>query len=107
MLAPKSKKESEKEEESGADGLKTTLQTVIKSSPFDRGIKLEAEYNKNQGRILKLLDTIRAHDTDKKRLDLDERKHVVAKQRLTGEYTIDPETGELVDTEDAEDIEIN
>jgi uncharacterized protein (UPF0335 family) len=90
-------------EDKGA--LKTTMQTVIKSSPFERAMKLEAEYNKLHGRILKLIDTMRAHGIDVKRLDLDERKHTLTKQRLMGEYDIDPDTGEIQDTENTEDAE--
>lgn len=87
--------------------LKTTMKTVIKSSPFERAMKLEAEYNKTHGRILKLIDSIRAREVDTKRLDLEERKHALAKQRLTGEYDIDPETGEINDTESVEDVDID
>ena len=99
MLVPKGKDESGKRK----PGLSTAMKTVIKASPFDRAMKLEAEYNKIHGRILKLIDSIRAHEVDTQRLDLDERKHTLAKQRLTGEYDIDPDTGELNDREGAED----
>lgn len=105
MLVPKSKEDKESGKRADKESLKTAMQTVIKASPFDRVMKLEAEYNKLHGRILKLIDSIRAQGIDVKRLDLDERKHTLAKQRLTGEYNIDPETGELDDTESAEDIE--
>lgn len=81
---------------------KTTMQTVIKSSSFERMMKIEAEYNKLLGRILKVNDIILALDTNKKRLDLDERKHTLSKQRALGEYTVDPDTGELVDAEDSD-----
>ncbi len=66
----------------------------------DRAMKLEGEYNKLHGRILKLIDSMRAHGIDVKRLDLDERKHTLAKQRLSGEYSIDPDTGEIDDAPD-------
>lgn len=108
MLTPKGKdKESADSTSKSKSGrLTTSMKTVIKASPFDRAMKLETEYNKNHGRILKLIDSLRAHEVDKKRLDLDERKHTLAKQRLSGEYDIDPETGELNDTDSAEDIGI-
>jgi len=86
--------------------LKITMKTVMKSSPFERIMKLEAEYNKLHGRLLKLIDTMRAHGIDIKRLDLDERKHTLAKQRLSGEYEIDPETGDILDTEGADESDI-
>jgi hypothetical protein len=100
MLVPKDKDKSGGEK-SDKEGLTASMQTVIKASPFDRAMKLEAEYNKNHGRILKLIDTMRAHEADAKRLDLDERRHTLAKQKLFGEYEIDPETGEIIDAEDA------
>lgn len=105
MFVPTSKEDKESGKRADTEGLKTAMQTVIKASPFDRAMKLEAEYNKLHGRILKLVDSIRAQGIDLKRLDLDERKHTLAKQRLSGEYSIDPETGELDDRDSAEDIE--
>lgn len=105
MLVPKGKDESG--EGKRGKGLTTAMQTVIKASPFDRAMKLEAEYNKIHGRILKLIDSMRAHEMDNKRLDLDERKHTLSKQKLSGEYDIDPDTGEINDTESAEDVDID
>lgn len=87
--------------------LKNVAKTVVKTSPFERLMKLESEYNKIHGRILKLLDTIRAYEIDGKRIDLDERKHELSKQRITGEYNVDPDTGEICDTPSAEDSEID
>jgi uncharacterized protein YjcR len=109
MLVPKGKEAHDDEIiNADAEELKTAMRTVIKASPFDRAMKLEAEYNKTHGRILKLIDTMRAHEIDKRRLDLDERKHSLAKQRLKGAFNIDPETGELNDRDDgAEGIDVD
>ena len=104
MLVPKGAGNSENNSKNN-EQMKMAMRTVIKASPFDRAIKLEAELNKTHGRILKLLDAIRTHEIDKKRLDLSERKHTLNKQRLAGEYTIDPDTGELDDTDTAEDVD--
>ncbi|MCI8935210.1 MAG: hypothetical protein HFG24_01975 [Anaerotruncus sp.] len=83
------------------EGLKTAMKTIIKASPFDRRMKLETELNKVHGRIIKLLDSIRAYELDSRRLTLEERKYRLMKQKITGEYDIDPETGEIDDeTED-------
>ena len=96
---PDYKDEAEFEGEN--EGLKTAMQTIIKASPFDRRMKLEAELNKVHGRIIKLLDSIRAYELDSRRLTLEERKYRLMKQKITGEYDIDPETGEINDeTED-------
>jgi len=86
-------------------GLNTAIKATIKSNRFDRIMRLELEYGKIHGRILKLIDSIRAYEGDGSRLDLDERKHTLTKQRLTGQYDIEPDTSELVDAEGAEDID--
>lgn len=97
-------KPGEGKSEGGAP-LKQNAKTVIKASPFDRIMKLETEYNKIHGRIIKLIDSIRAYEADNKRLSLDERKHELSKQRLTGEYNVDPDTGEISDEPSAESVE--
>lgn len=66
-------------------------------------MKLETELNKVHGRIIKLLDSIRAYELDNRRLTLEERKYRLMKQKITGEYDIDPGTGEIDD--EAEDEE--
>lgn len=77
-----------------------TMQTVIKASPFDRAMKLEAELNRTNGRIIKLLDSIKAYELECRRASLEERKYNLAKQKLTGAFDIDPETGDINDTID-------
>ena len=99
MLVPKSE---ENQKRNPNAKMKIAMQNVIKSSAFDRIMRLEIEYNKIHGRISKLLDTLRAYGIDTSRIDLDERKHRLAKQRLTGEYSIDPATGELDDGADVD-----
>ncbi len=90
--------------EGGTESLKTAMKTIIKASPFDRAMKVEAELNKLNGRIIKLLDSMRAHEADQSRLALERLKYQLARQKATGEFDIDPEDGE--DTaEDPEDAE--
>ena len=101
------KPNTDKDKSPENNALKQTAKTVIKASPFDRIMKLEAEYNKIHGRIIKLIDSIRAYEIDGKRISLDERKHELTKQRLTGEYNVDPDTGEISDKPSAEDGEID
>lgn len=79
---------------------KVNMQTVIKASTFDRVMKLEAESNKIHGRIIKLLDSIKAYELESKRVRLEERKYNLAKQRLSGAFDINPETGEINDEND-------
>ena len=79
---------------------KVNMQTVIKASAFDRAMKLEAELNKIHGRIIKLLDSIKGYEMESRRLRLEERKYKLAKQKLSGAFDVDPETGEIIDEVD-------
>lgn len=83
--------------------LKIAMQTVIKASPFDRAMKLESERTKIHGRIIKLLDSIKSYELDSRRLELEERKYRLAKQKISGEFEIDPDTGEIDDNTDIYD----
>lgn len=90
--------------EGGKESLKTAMKTIIKASPFDRAMKVEAELNKLNGRIIKLLDSMRAYEADQNRLALERLKYQLARQKATGEFEVDVEDGE--GTEDgAEDVE--
>lgn len=85
---------------------KIKMKSVIRASAFERTMKLEAQLNKIHGRIIKLLDSIKAYQTESRRIHLEERKYHLAKQKLSGVYDIDPESGEIIDqNEDSEDIE--
>jgi len=99
----------EAEKEKMKSALKTAMNTVIKSSPFERMLKLEAELNKTHGRILKLLDTIKSYQIEERRIKLEEKRYMLMKQRVTGEYSL-RDDGEIDDTyegdEDNEGIEV-
>ena len=77
-----------------------TMQTVIKASTFERTMKLEAELNKIHGRVIKLLDSIKGYELECRRVRLEERKYNLAKQKLSGAFEINPETGEIDDESD-------
>ena len=79
--------------EGGKESLKTAMKTIIKASPFDRAMKVEAELNKLNGRIIKLLDSMRAHEADQSRLALERLKYQLARQKALGEFEVDPEDG--------------
>ena len=83
--------------EGSAEKFKTAMKSIIKASPFDRAMKVEAELNRLHGRIIKQLDSIKAYELEDRRLTLEEKKYNLAKQKITGAYDIDPETGEIVD----------
>jgi len=85
----------------GADErYKTAMKTVIKASPFDRAMKLEAELNRTHGRIIKLLDSIKAYELESSRVRLEERKYNLAKQKLFGAFDVNDKTGEIDDEND-------
>ena len=69
--------------EGGAEKLKTAMKTIIKSSAFDRAMKVEAELNRLHGRIIKQIDSIKSYELEERRLSLEERKYQLAKQKLT------------------------
>ena len=100
MLTPAGKQDGDSTADDGE--LKPTMRTVIKASPFDRAMKLEAELNRIHGRIIKLIDSIKGYEMEARRLELEERRFRFAKQRALGEYSVDPETGEIDDTKDSE-----
>ena len=112
MIVPKSMEERQQEEDCGmehqqcadpegskTETYKTAMKSIIKSSPFDRAMKVEAELNKLHGRIIKQLDSIKAYELEDRRLTLAEKQFELNKQKLTGEFEIDPE-------EDGENDEI-
>lgn len=78
--------------------LNVTMETTIKSSAFERSMKLEAELNKIHGRIIKLLDTIKSYELEQRRMDLEEKRYTLMKQKVSGAYDVDPDTGEIDDT---------
>lgn len=83
--------------EGGGERMKTAMKTVIKSSAFDRAMKIEAELNRLHGRIIKQIDSMKSYEMENRRLKLEERKYNLAKQKLTGQFEIDDETGEIID----------
>lgn len=98
------------EEQGGSNTppLDVAMETTIKSSAFERAIKLEAELNKIHGRIIKLLDSIKSYELEQRRISLEEKRYTLMKQKISGEYDVDPDTGEIDDTytEDDSDIEV-
>lgn len=105
MFAPQKKEDKGGEEEPTNDSneeLKTRMKTVIKASAFDRALKLEAELNKVHGRIIKLLDSIKSYELETRRIELEEKKYTLSKQKITGEFDINPKTGEVDDDYNAE-----
>lgn len=78
--------------------LNVVMETTIKSSAFERAMKLEAELNKIHGRIIKLLDSIKSYELEQRRIGLEEKRYALMKQKASGVYNVDPDTGEIDDT---------
>lgn len=109
MVVPKSIEEQMQEQDAGIDTgtaqdpeggkekMKTAMKSIIKASAFDRAMKVEAELNRLHGRIIKQIDSMKSYEMEERRLQLEERKYNLAKQKLTGEYNFDDETGEIID----------
>ena len=57
-------------------------------------MKVEAELNKLNGRIIKLLDSMRAQEMETQRIELEKLKYNLAKQKALGEFDVDPVEGE-------------
>lgn len=95
---------ADRERELEESGYNVSAQTVIKASAFERAMKLEAELNKIHGRIIKLLDSIKGYELESRRVRLEERKYNLAKQKLSGAFDIDPDTGEINDEADGGDL---
>lgn len=86
--------------------LDVAMETTIKSSAFERAMKLEAELNKIHGRIIKLLDSIKSYELEQRRISLEEKRYALMKQKISGEYEVDPDTGEIDDTYTEEEREL-
>lgn len=116
MIVPKSVEDKQAEEATGIEAgaaadpeatagqqgecFKTAMKSIIKSSPFDRAMKVEAELNKLHGRIIKQLDSIKAYEMESRRLQLEEQRIKLMKQKITGEVDINPEDEEWDGSED-------
>lgn len=106
MVVPKGNKEKAEEGKAGiaageaadpeaigrgkGERFKTALKTIVKSSSFDRAMKVEAELNKLHGRIIKQLDSIKAYEMEDRRLEMEKKRLELMRQKVTGEVVIEP-----------------
>jgi len=44
------------------------------------------------------LDSIKSYELETRRIALEEKRYALMKQKISGEYDVDPETGEINDT---------
>lgn len=79
------------------------MEYISKSSPFSRRMTLEAELNRVDGRIIKLLDSIKSKEAEQKRLELERERLEFSKQKIKGIFTMD-EDGTIRPDEDPDEI---
>lgn len=80
------------------------MEYINRSSPFTRRMKLEEELNRVDGRIIKLLDSIRGQESEEKRLELEKKRLAFQQQKAAGVFNLD-ENGEPVpDDEDGDEF---
>lgn len=79
------------------------MEYINKSSPFSRRMTLEAELNRVDGRIIKLLDSIKSQEAEQKRIDLERERLEFNKQKIKGVFTMD-EDGRVRPDEDQDEI---
>lgn len=79
------------------------MKYISKSSPFSRRMTLEAELNRVDGRIIKLLDSIKSQEAEQKRLELERERLEFSKQKIKGIFNMD-EDGKISPDEDPDEI---
>lgn len=88
-----------KDPESGSKDYKTTVKSIVKSSAFERAMKIEGELNKVHGRIIKLIDSLKSKELEERRLNLEEKKYKLAKDKANGIFDDDVSLYDENDTE--------
>lgn len=81
------------------------MEYISKSSPFSRRMTLEAELNRVDGRIIKLLDSIKSQEAEGKRLELERERLEFNKQKARGVFNFGEDGTALPDEETDEIVE--
>lgn len=71
--------------------LQPTLKTITRDSKFERQQKLLVAFDRIHGRIIKLLDSIKTYQLDFKRIELDQRRYELSKEKVKGAFEFDLE----------------
>ena len=80
-----------------------SMEYISKSSPFSRRMTLEQELNRVDGRIIKLLDSIKSQEDAQKRLELERERLGFSKQKARGIFNFGDGGEILPDNEGPED----
>lgn len=78
--------------------------SVYRSSPFSRRMILEAELNRVDGRIIKLLDSIKSFQSEQKHLEVERERLELSKQKIKGIFFFDSDGRVLQEEDDADEI---
>lgn len=78
--------------------------STYRSSPFSRRMVLEAELNRVDGRIIKLLDSIKSFQSEQKHLEVERERLELSKQKIKGIFFFDSEGRVLQEEDDADEI---
>lgn len=71
--------------------LQPTLKTITRNSKFERQQKLLVAFDRIHGRIIKLLDSIKTYQLDFKRIELDQQRYELSKEKVKGAFEFDLE----------------
>lgn len=71
--------------------LQPTLKTITRDSKFERQQKLLVAFDRIHGRIIKLLDSIKTYQLDRKRIELDQQRYELSKEKVKGAFEFDLE----------------
>lgn len=71
--------------------LQPTLKTITRNSKFERQQKLLVAFDRIHGRIIKLLDSIKTYQLDCKRIELDQQRYELSKEKVKGAFEFDLE----------------
>ena len=71
--------------------LHPTLKTITRDSKFERQQKLLVAFDRIHGRIIKLLDSIKTYQLDCKRIELDQQRYELSKEKVKGAFEFDLE----------------
>lgn len=74
-----------------------------RSSPFSRRMILEAELNRVDGRIIKLLDSIKTFQAEQKHLEIERERLEFSKQKIKGIFSFD-DNGTVLPEEEIDEV---
>lgn len=71
--------------------LRPRMKTIQRDSKFERQQKLLVAFDRIHGRIIKLLDSIKTYQLDSKRIELDQQRYELSKEKVKGAFEFDLE----------------